>query len=93
MIEIRSVECTRGLEWTANGMGELSGLMEICYAFTGELVTWEYILVKTHPIVHEYRWILLYLNQITSRAQYKLIRDENQSSENDWFWRQSPKAK
>ena len=71
--------------------------MEMCYAFTGELVTWEYVLVRTHPTVHEYRWILLYLNQITLIAQYKLIRDENQSSENDCFGgrvlRQSGEAK
>ena len=93
MIEIRSVEYTGSLEWTANGMSELSGLMEMCYALTGEFVTWDYVLVKTHPTAHEYGWILLYLNQITLIAQYKLIRDENQSSENNWFWRQSPKAK
>ena len=52
MIEIRSVEYTGSLEWTANGMSELSGLMEMCYALTGEFVTWEYVLVKTHPTAH-----------------------------------------
>ena len=38
-------------------------------------------------------FIFMQINQITLIAQYKLIRDENQSSENDWFWRQGPKAK
>lgn len=53
MTEIKQVSCLGGVRaaWIG-GTRTLSWLGEMVYIFSGELVTWRYLFIEIHRIVH-----------------------------------------